>query len=1459
MSTPSVTISATFNSGSIDLAWNIANPPVSNLKSIKSFVNENTATTQILETNHQIYELVNNASVVIQKITMGTSLLPLGKTVFVQLQFLYEDGTKILSNVLVLVNKQVPAVPALVLGTHVRSEDQGVSINIGALYTLNSVSDGYSPITKATVIISKVGGTAVGDLRVTDVSIGSYSGWYLVGAQGLVNAQEYEIAMTLSNAMGDSPLSNTLTFSPKDTPSQLTSVVAYSLLSDQKRKSQTLADANGSIVLYWNKPSDYDNLITQQRRVLKYIISEQEFVQDAQSQMVPSGNPTLIELVVPQHVVGAHSGATFELPLVSPEVITGVSHEYKYVISGSSQRLGKQFRYTVVANNVNGDGPISSQTGSVFAFKAADMQQFTLNHSFSVSNVTATPLNIYDGKMTMKIAASELAALNGGLGYSQNSTAYPWPITQGFVVPQDEKLRLEVINESYQSSVYNGLVLFKQKVTTSGSGQNLTYTATGEYNLDFDDISLNGDSLNTLLVFGTKYRFNLYRENKNPAIPADSFSSPVNAVLRTKFKSPNAVTKIQSYAINDDLTPVTSGSNPAVRLVFEQLVVSDLGGCEAFITTGQSQPDIKYYAYQNSLPVPGLEPISHDSIFSGTREFLIPVTIGNLVSQYVRNDVLNTELGIRIPGNESSPAVNERPFTYPSAVTSATITKVTATTITIGFTRQTTQFLGGSDSNTIQNRIVIFKDGDSSPAHSQVVAHNSTGTTFTSPSISLTNGASYVVFIVAERVYSKLAHNSTTNNPINRFSNVVVRANFYKENFVMTGQPTAPTSIVTLPSDKKLEVLYDSPSILNGVQESSLRYHFYMNSDHTDFPNFTTSPLVVQASVADVAGSSIALITKAFTTKAASNNRSNVVDLVNNTEYKFAMNVVGEVGGNALAQRNYSQTDSTGLVNGVNYNAVINLLADTSVPVSTVNGAMSTAVSVIVSDSVPSVQNLVVLGQENKLNIEIDKDTLGTVNDLQIILDNEDALGINDTIVPRFDTKSLRSLDSNGAMITGGLFNLETWASANPSQVPTLAPGFVQYEFKRLNVNGVFKYNLIIPNLVNGRTYSVSVRYIKNVNGSDVFGPAAIVSRAPEAPPIAIRNPKFSVDSQRINLSWDAPENSGGAGVGANSPLKYRVILLSSSDAQISSNDTSSTSYSIVSNLVNGTDYKVTVSALYTKASDSSDVIGPASQLNQATGNLIKPNPAPVGPTLAVTVANNTNEIRGTLVLPPSSETNLYPVSRYDVYLRHKSAPANKVLVQTFSSAGTTVQNLAGTTNSLSAGSTIQLGPYSNISAGVSPNTLGHLKPLNGFQYEVVVETIPNYTYAQAAPSKVLDATPYGPVIINSATLKTGNNNKVYTVVANLNGSGPITNIIGLGKPNGSNSILVNNLSGETLPSIATSGSLDNANNYVAANQIATFDLSFLASSTAVENVLAVVVTQLSSDTIVVPPTGFFS
>jgi hypothetical protein len=1455
MPQPSATISPSYDSGSVDLTWSITDAPISALKSIKSLVNESSSNSAIVETSHPIFELVNNESTLIKKITMGTNLLELGKSHYVQLEFLYNNNTKIRSNALFLINKKVPDAPLIALTTIVRPEDQGVSININSLYTLNSVSDGFSPITKATVIISKVGGTTATDYQVQEVDIDSYDKWYLVPATNLQNSISYEIAIKLNNSLGESALSNTLVFQPKDTPSLIGNVRAYSLLSDQKRKSQLQADELGSIVLYWSAPDDYNTLISNNRRVLKYIISEQLYVESVVNgvpTMVPSGPPTLIDLNVPQHVVGAHSTASFELPLAAPETIGGVNFRYKYVVEGSPERLGKQFRYTVLANNSNGDGPISSLSPSVYAFKAANSQPFLLQHLYDISTVTATPIDIFSGKMSIKIEAGTLAALNGGIGFSQDSDQFTWPTTSGFFIPKDENLRLIVIKESDQSTVFDQMVLFKQTVTRTGTSPNYTYTPTSEYNLDFDAATQSGQNLNNILQLGIKYRFNVLRVNKNPAILADSFASPESSKLRTKFRSPNAVSKIQSYAVYDDLTPVTKEGSSAIRLLFEQVSNSDLGGCEVFIPTGNDKPDILYTPYQQSLPVLGIPPISHDPSFSGTKEFIIPASVGNSVAQYIRYSVLNTELDIRISANESSPAVSETPFTFPSAVPTAAITKISATTIKVSFNRQAVNNLGGSSSGDVQNRILVIKDEEETVSHETLVQHNA-GASYISPTeITLENGSSYTLFIIAERKYNKLAHDSTTNK---RFDNVVIRSNYYKETFVVTGQPTQPTNIKLLPSNKSLEVLYDAPNSLSGVLEDSLRFNFYMNSDLSDFPNFTSSPLVLQASVSDLAGSSIATITKAFRTKAESNNRSNVVDLLNDTEYKFAMNVVGTVGGNQLKKINYNHLYTGGKVNLVNVSPVINLVSNLSVPISTVIGSMSAVETVFISDSVPSVQNAVVLGQENSLNITFDKDTSGTVNDLLITIGEEDALGSDGLPVPTFDTRSLRNV---GGGTSSGLFNMETWASANPSQVATNAPDFSKYNFRRVNFSGQFKYTLDIPNLVNGRTYNVMIRFIKNVNGNDVFGPASIIARAPEAPPTAVLNPTFSVDNLKINAAWDAPANSGGAGIGSNSSLKYKIVLLSNSDVQISEFITPLRSISIVTGLTNGTDYKVIIAALYTKASDNSDVIGPPTQANQASGNLIRPGPAPVGPVLSVIVGAASNDIRGSLILPQSSETNLYSVARYDVYIRHKTVHANKVLLQSFSATGTSVNGLAGTVNPLNAGSTLSLGPYFTIPAGVSPNTFVHSKPLNGFTYELVVETIPNYTYAQAAAAKVADATPYGSLIIQSATVKTGTSGKVYTVVANLNGSGLINTIIGLGKSVGSNSVLLQNLSGAGLPAITVSGSLDNVSNFVAANQLATFDLPFLASSSAVSDLVVVVVTQLSSDTFIHPASGSF-
>jgi hypothetical protein len=170
----------------------------------------------------------------------------------------------------------------------------------------------------------------------------------------------------------------------------------------------------------------------------------------------------------------------------------------------------------------------------------------------------------------------------------------------------------------------------------------------------------------------------------------------------------------------------------------------------------------------------------------------------------------------------------------------------------------------------------------------------------------------------------------------NRFNNVVIRANYYTENIVMTGTPGSPTNIELLPSNKTLNVIYDEPLQLNGIPAPSLQYHFFMNSDATDFPNFTTSPQVFQASVSDVSGSSIATITKAYRSKAVSNSRDNTLDLLNDTEYKFCMRVVGTIGGNSLTQTAYSQTVDSGSVNGSTVNSAIPLAASLLVPVTSV-------------------------------------------------------------------------------------------------------------------------------------------------------------------------------------------------------------------------------------------------------------------------------------------------------------------------------------------------------------------------------------------------------------------------------------------------------------------------------------------------------------------------------------------
>jgi hypothetical protein len=1406
----------------------VTNPPASpvTLVSISSISSESSNTTQMLDTKYNLPAFIKAGY-----LTIGKDIIPLGRKTFFQLYYTYSDGTIVSSNTLLLTNKAVPNTPVLSHNISIRPEDAGVSINIGSMYQKLSVTDGYSPITKIIVYISKVGGLLDSDLTMREVpldpTVESYDTWKFVSGPALTNAIEYEIAFKVVNSVGASALSNTLVFTPQDTPAQVSKPVVFSLLSDQKRKSQLLNDNNGDIVMYFSKPADYNNLINNLRRVTKMIVYEQEYNTTANGE-VPVGPLNQQELTIPQHSIGTNSGALFELP--TPEVISGTSYEYKYSILGSPERLGKHFKYSVAAFNINGSGPVSELSDICHSFKLPELQTFSAKHESVTTNLTATPLTTYNGKMSLELLG--LSQINGGQDYllpNANSTL-PRPI-------YDVQLKLEVLKESDQSVVFSSkFVRFIQSVTSvitpavpGVSAAFTTYTGTGIYNYDFsavDDIA----SLNDLLVLGNKYRFKLYRASKDPVISLNEFISSSNDIARTKFESPAPVTKIQTYAVNDDLTTVSSLASPAIRLVFNQLTPAEMGGMSGFNSL------IEYQAFQQSLPAANVDKIVHNSSITGSREFLIPQqNLGTQVNNYIRTTIFNSEILASISSLESSPAVQELAFIGPPAITVAAVSKLSSTSISVAITKQSssTTALGGSTTPFIQNRIVLFKDNVDTRVDEQVILWSAA--TQSHVFTGLVTGSTYILFIIAERLYTKATHDNIATK---RFDNAIIRSNYFTQNFVMNGTPSVPRNIELIPFDKKLSVMYDEPATLNGIAPENVKYHFFLNTDSTNFPTSNVS-------VADVSGSSEITLTKAFRAKASATDRTNLLDMQNDILHNFSMRAIGQIGGNSLTKISYNIISSTGYVLGAVHNAGLNLISAATVPLVSVNGDMSPATTTMLGEGALAPTSVQVLAQDSKLQLILDKNDTGSVSDLYITIDSNDGIDNSSVGILAFDTRLLRTQASSS-----GLFNLETYL-ASPSSVapgPDAAAMILKYSFSKSIVGAVTKYNIMFSNLINGKIYTVNVRNIRLLGTDDIFSTPIVILRAPEAPPTVVRSIKFDVESQKINTSWLVPANSGGAGVGDNGLLSYRLLLYNSTNTVLQTIDTVATNYSFTG-LLNGNDYKITIAALYIKASDLSNVVGPFSQVNTLTGNvnnLIRPNPAPIGSVL--TVSGGDNSILASVITAPSAEQSLYPLSRMEFYIRQKATPTLRTLI-------TSANGPFSGSNTVSMGSTV-------LSGSQITDLGGHQKLLNGFLYEVEVVSIPNYFYAQPPPSKILDIAPMGPLKLISAVVISGTNNKSYKVTANLNGSGTINNIIGLAKGSNSPSILVSNLSTSlaNLPVITISGGLDNSTLFLAANQISSFDLSFLAANGPVNDLLVVVASQNSSDTLIEPASaGFFN
>ena len=1426
MSTTTITISSASNLDKVDI-MPIVSPQSdtssATLLNVYVVTSENSSSTAILETPLVFKDAVGT---LLTKFTLSNALLQIGKFTYVGLRYLYSNGKSISSNILGITLQNVPTTPVANAST-IRSEDGGVSINIGTTHTKVSSTDGYSAITKMIVYISKVGSTSTGDFFIKEIDMtgaADYAAWVSPPTTLLTNAMDYEIAYQLENSIGRSILSNTFIFSPKDTPSQIANLLVYSLLTDQTRQTITPADVRGDIVLYFDKPDDYNNLITNLRPVTKYEIIEQEYALNNATPpaYVASGSSTVYPLTVPAHSINVNSGAAFEL--ATKATINLADYYYKYVIPGSASRLGKTYKYTVSGYNLNGAGPISAISSLITSFKNPDLQAFTLNHNNTTSNQTGSDITVYDGKMKINIAS--IASANGGTDLKTiteipGQTVLSTPeINAGVKLSQYNKYALYLkvaLDSSPATFIIDQSVNAYQDYTTSATVDAVTgryiYTMLNSYTIDFDTEQNSGAALNTKMDNGLKYRFTLYRRSKNLQTTTDSavfYSSSENVIVRTKFQSPSYPSKLQAYSYNDNITPVkTAGGASALRLVFNQLATADFNGMNVFGVN-----NLTYYAHQNSLPIEGLE-LAHDSTISGEREFIVPAALGTGQNLYIRAKINNTEINTIISAQESSPFVTETSSDYPIAVTGLTIENTSATEIKVSWAKQinNTASLKGHSSVNIQNTVYYIKDAVGATFSSATPVGFSAANQYVAIT-GLDTGASYKIFVVAEAKYTKA---KLTTESGERFSNAIISANYVTLSTVVCGTPTAPTNIEAFAGDARVTFNYDPPSALNGVPANALTYNFFANKEATSFPNYSTSPNVLQDILQSTTSSDTILLTKAFSTKALSNNKTNAVDILNDTEYSYMINTTSVVGGNTLlSTSNVKSVDQT--VNALTVPTSLTLVSSPIVPQRTIVGVSSITGIFFPSSGIPSAVIDTTSG-DSTITVIVDKITSSPPGDLVITIEDSDAFDKTPLIIAAFDTRKARSGGS------GGLFLLET-AASNGTVLNIDNGSFLTYIFRKAVINGVTKYYIDFTNLVNGQVLKVTARYCNFISPYDVFSTETIKNAAAEAPPTTVQTPSFSVDSGTIVTSWTAPTNSGGAGISGNLSLQYEVTLKSSVDAILQTFSTSSTTYTFTG-LTNGTDYKVTIAGFYMKANGTKVLSSAAAQANAATPNLIRPNPAPVGSTFIGTVSSGT--ITVAITTAASLEQNLYPLSNIKVYTRITGSTA-ETAVSTFT------------------------GPLTGSSA-LAQVVISSL--FNGKSYDVIVRHTCSTTYSQNPPDIIKSFSPYGQPVIISSTDIAGSAGKGKRVVVNLNGSGPISNILGLVKASASNTIVLQNLSTATtnLPTITIGGTEGVG---VAALQTATFDMVFNALSGSINDTLLVVVTALGSDTFVAPATGSF-
>ena len=1219
----------------------------------------------------------------------------------------------------------VPAKPAFTT----IPRDQCFAVKLNGL-TSNSISDGFSSLTKLEVLVAGPTGLSVYTYDASASGINLYDDTIQIPqSANLVNNANYEVACILYNGIGTSPNSETANVVPKNTPDPLTvnKVLSMGSLSWASVKNLDTASITGGIQVLANWPGDKDTLsstgipITKVKVIGKYktydpsgVLVNDTSKADYQAEYDTSGNLSILE----------------------NNTYNSNSYVFSFTIPSSAAPAGTVMEAYVIFSNSNG---YPSENGVSGGLALAAALPSALSFAYDIKT-TAVDLH-QNGALNLNGLYAD-ASLNNTLSISYTV-------------------------DSSTNITQLGLTRFATVLDAS-----LNDTGLKKYSL-------------TGLTNGTTYNISLRATATDPYTGIRFYSAATTApIIPTTIPLPPK--EVGIYAWHADRTPVTDPSgNPAIKLVFKALQKNkaNMGGING---SALLDSQISYVLYIDSQPALGSPPISQPSNINTEMSFVIPVALGTGRSCYVRTYVLNTQkttmLNSRtlptvssgtVISTDSSPPQITNSETWMPPATGMTVTRhpTNPASAVVNWTKQpasngTITGTGLATTRSIYNRLVVLdaSNGTFVSQSNPLIPYSNAAQTFTLAG--LTAGCPYVISLIAEHSYTAndLALPDGTTNPTKRFDAVTLRKNYASVGYVAASPSTVTPNVHFYGRENAIFGTWDPPSSLNGGTLSAYELGVFKMDYNSplDLSANLFSPNILP--VLSVAGADYAIVSQAYGSRALALGVGTKTAILNDTDYFCAVRTGTSVGNINLGQK----AIATNTVAGAD--DVILSLTPPVIPLSSILSDWSGPDMVTPSIAPTQPTNLGTISQNGMVKAVFTKNTADpAITDIVIIKDGSPTI---DTSI--FKSHPLNINNYGGKFFVEQVYSNQSFYAQQPGGSTLVASVLAIFDGVD---NG--NYIFIVPG-VNGITMNIDVHHAKLLpSGEVVLSAPASTAASPTSPPEISTSPVFAVSDNKLSLSWTAPTNSGGAGIvsgagrPANSALYYETSVKNiSTGVELPNSPFSSTTTSLDVGITNSPtlEYLVEQKTYYYVEGDSNRRSNSVASIvfnivkNAAGATVsdkyygIRVGPSPVAGTISLAPGNNLVNISYTL--PPAITSYPYPVNKLNVYV-------DNFLIATLDASSN---------------------PSVNYSYGSVVNyTVNGLQ--NGAQHTFKVNPIANYNYAQSPPSSEASATPKTGIVVSSMTNPTGDT-KTFSVNVNKNGSG-LTGWVAIGKNTGNNAVMV--------------------------------------------------------------------